>query len=88
MRNSINLFLRNITNITVVIFAIPFFSIQAHAQNETVAEEITVPYPTIINLAIEWKIQGDDNQNGLVNIQFRDTRNLNGRINIQEEFLI
>ena len=34
--------------------------------------EVSAPYPTIINLAIEWKIQGDDNQNGIVNLKFRE----------------
>ena len=45
---------------------------QAVAQNETIPGEITTPYPTIINLAIEWKIQGDDNQNGIVSVRFRE----------------
>ena len=49
-----------------------FCSMQALAQNETIPGEITTPYPTIINLAIEWKIQGDDNQNGIVSIRFRE----------------
>jgi hypothetical protein len=41
------------------------------AQNQTIAGEVITPYPTIINLAVEWKIKGDDNQNGVVTLQFR-----------------
>src|ERR1700752_2455071 len=49
-----------------------FLSMQAIAQNETIAGEITTPYPTIVNLAIEWKIQGDENHNGVVSVKFRE----------------
>jgi hypothetical protein len=41
------------------------------AQNATTPGELTTPYPTIINLAIEWKIQGDDNLNGVVEVSYR-----------------
>ena len=47
------------------------FTVPALAQNETIAGKPTAPYPTVINLAIEWKIQGDENQNGLVKVKFR-----------------
>src|SRR5690349_16179459 len=43
----------------------------ALAQNTTVAGEVTTPYPTVTNLAIDWKIQGDDNLNGVVTVKFR-----------------
>ncbi len=42
------------------------------AQNKTIPGEITTPYPTIINLAVEWTIQGDDNQNGVVKVNYRE----------------
>ena len=45
---------------------------QASAQDYTVPGDITTPYPTIINLAIEWQIQGDNNENGIVNVKFRE----------------
>ena len=48
------------------------FGLQIFAQNRTIPGEVTTPYPTIINLAIEWYIQGDDNQNGIVSVQFRE----------------
>ncbi len=43
----------------------------AQGQNNTVPGELISPYPTIANLAIEWAIKGDDNQNGVVTVQFR-----------------
>ncbi|GEM_PF-358054 len=42
------------------------------AQNFTVPGEVTTPYPTIINLGVEWNIRGDDNLNGTVTVQFRE----------------
>ena len=43
----------------------------ALAQNSTVAGEVSAPYPTIANLAVDWKIQGDDNLNGVVAVRYR-----------------
>jgi len=45
---------------------------QIIAQDRTLPGKVITPYPTIINLAIEWNIQGDDNQNGTVSVQFRE----------------
>ena len=42
------------------------------AQDLTIPGKVFTPYPTIINLAIEWIIQGDDNKNGVVSVQFRE----------------
>ncbi len=42
------------------------------AQDNTIAGEIKTPYPTVLNLAIEWFIEGDDNQNGTVKVRFRE----------------
>jgi hypothetical protein len=39
--------------------------------NATVHGEVTTPYPTIQNLAVEWKIEGDANLNGTVVVRFR-----------------
>jgi len=41
------------------------------AQNATVAGEVSLPYPTLTNLSIEWKIEGDDNLNSVVYVQYR-----------------
>jgi hypothetical protein len=40
-------------------------------QNATVPGEVSTPYPTITNLSVEWKIQGDDNLNSRVTIHYR-----------------
>ncbi len=42
------------------------------AQDQTIPGKVTTPYPTIINLAVEWHIQGDDNLNGTVTVQYRE----------------
>src|SRR5688572_17487490 len=39
----------------------------------TVAGDVSAPHPTLTNLSIEWKIEGDDNLNGVVNVRFRAT---------------
>ena len=49
-----------------------FLSQFSSGQDFTVPGEVTVPYPTILNLAVEWKIQGDENLNGIVYVQFRE----------------
>ncbi|HEY6974840.1 MAG TPA: right-handed parallel beta-helix repeat-containing protein [Chitinophagaceae bacterium] len=73
MRNPVVRFSKYICSLTFIIFADIFFcNINAVAQNETIPGEITTPYPTLINLAIEWKIKGDDNQNGVVHVRFRE----------------
>ena len=41
------------------------------AENATTPGELSTPYPTLTNLAIEWKISGDDNLNGVVEVQYR-----------------
>jgi hypothetical protein len=43
----------------------------AHAADATVPGEVTTPYPTLINLGIEWQIEGDDNENGRVAVRYR-----------------
>jgi hypothetical protein len=43
----------------------------AIAGNSTVPGEVSAPYPTITNLSLEWMIEGDDNLNGVVTVQFR-----------------
>src|SRR5687768_13338494 len=73
MRNPGNLILKHTSYLPFVFIAIILFcGLQTLAQNESIAGEISTPYPTIINLAIEWKIQGDDNQNGIVRVRFRE----------------
>jgi len=45
--------------------------VAARAQNRTIPGEVTTPYPTIHNLAIEWTIEGDDNRDGVVRVRYR-----------------
>jgi len=45
--------------------------VPALAQNATVAGEVTTPYPTIVSLSVEWMIEGGDNLNGRVEVQYR-----------------
>ncbi len=51
---------------------IVLMGISGFAHDSTIPGEVFTPYPTIINLAVEWNIQGDDNQNGIVTVQFRE----------------
>jgi hypothetical protein len=48
-------------------------------QNRTIPGKVISSYPTIRNLSIEWYIQGDDNQNGVVLVRYREKAKLNGR---------
>ena len=41
------------------------------AGNATVAGEVSAPYPTILNLSLEWRIEGDDNFDGRVGVEYR-----------------
>lgn len=41
------------------------------AEDATRPGEVTTPYPTLIHLAVEWHIEGDDNLNGVVSVRFR-----------------
>ncbi len=43
------------------------------AADATVPGDVSVPYPTILNLSIEWHIEGDDNLNGRVAVEYRRT---------------
>ena len=43
----------------------------ASARNATVAGRFTVEHPTLLNLGFEWSIQGDENRNAEVAVQFR-----------------
>ncbi|QDS96913.1 right-handed parallel beta-helix repeat-containing protein [Adhaeretor mobilis] len=40
-------------------------------RNATTPGEVTTPYPTLHQLAVEWEIDGDDNLNGVVTTQYR-----------------
>ncbi|HYF52562.1 MAG TPA: hypothetical protein VEJ63_24355, partial [Planctomycetota bacterium] len=42
------------------------------AENATTPGELTSPYPTITNLAVDWKIKGDENLNAVCTVKFRE----------------
>ena len=44
----------------------------AIAADATTPGTVTTPYPTIVHLAVEWEIDGDDNLNGTVAVRFRE----------------
>ncbi len=54
------------------LFFFIFPGLTTGAQDKTIPGPVTTPYPTIINLAVEWAIQGDDNMNGVVTVQYRE----------------
>ena len=41
------------------------------SENATIPGEISTPYPTLTCLAVEWLIEGDDNQNGEVKVSYK-----------------
>jgi len=41
------------------------------ADDVTTPGKVTTPHPTIINLAVEWHVNGDDNLNGRVSVRYR-----------------
>jgi hypothetical protein len=43
----------------------------AFGLDATIPGELTVPYPTITNLAVEWEIKGDDDLDGVVEVEYR-----------------
>ncbi|MBL7696938.1 MAG: right-handed parallel beta-helix repeat-containing protein [Chitinophagaceae bacterium] len=47
----------------------------AYCQDATIPGEVSSPYPTITNLAVEWMITGDDNVNGIVTVHYREKGN-------------
>ncbi len=69
--------LLNNRNVLLHFLAILFFIVicslnTGYSQNKTIPGKLTVLYPTLINLAVEWEIQGDDNLNGVVNVSYRE----------------
>jgi MYXO-CTERM domain-containing protein len=45
----------------------------AFAQNATTPGAVTTPYPTTQAISIEWAIAGDANQDGVVEVQYRES---------------
>ena len=53
--------------VTIVALTLP--SRAAADDNATIAGDVSTPHPTILNLAVEWKITGDANLNGKVSVR-------------------
>lgn len=53
--------------LSLAAFAIPVFS----NPNATVPGEVSCPYPTLHNLAVEWNIEGDENRDCSVAVRYR-----------------
>jgi hypothetical protein len=62
---------KTICKISFLLVYILFTWTGIQAQDHTIPGEITTPFPTLKNLAVEWDIQGDDNLNGRVEVAYR-----------------
>ena len=63
-------FTRKITNLLLLLLLLS--GAEGFSQNKTSPGRLITLYPTLINLAVEWEIQGDDNLNGVVSVMFRE----------------
>jgi hypothetical protein len=55
----------------LAIAAVLCLTAMAMAADATVPGDVTTPYPTLTNLAVEWAIKGDDNLNATVTVRYR-----------------
>lgn len=62
---------RRTTKIMNKLFPLLFIAASTGAADSTTPGEITTPYPTITNLAVEWRIEGDDNLNATCGVRYR-----------------
>lgn len=44
----------------------------ASAQSATTPREVTTPHPTLEHISIEWAIDGDDDEDGVVTVRYRE----------------
>jgi len=64
--------MNQLTRVLAVLLALGFMSLGKPADNNAVVPgEFIVEPPTLMNLGFEWKIQGDDNRNATVTVQYR-----------------
>jgi hypothetical protein len=72
-KTKLNKIIRQVLSVALpaLVFYLPGPARSSPAGNATLPGEITTPYPTITNLAVEWKISGDDNLNGVVEVKYR-----------------
>src|SRR5687767_11053215 len=62
---------RFILRVFICTIASFFAGVPLLAADATVPGEVSTPYPTIRNLAVEWKIEGDDNLNATATVRYR-----------------
>lgn len=56
----------------VILLALVFSLLaSSRIENATIPGDISTPYPTLTCLAVEWLIDGDDNENGRVDVSYR-----------------
>ncbi len=60
-------------SIDFTLAAICLIAATSFAMDKTIPGEVTTPYPTITNLAVEWHIEGDDDEDGQVRLWYRQT---------------
>src|SRR4029079_5100873 len=58
-------------NLTLASLALLTISFVAHAEDRVTPGEPTVEPPTLISLGIDWPIEGDDNRNASVGVEYR-----------------
>jgi MYXO-CTERM domain-containing protein len=59
------------TRALVVALALSFATTAA-AQDATTAGAVTTPHPTLEHISIDWAIEGDDDEDGVVTVRFRE----------------
>jgi hypothetical protein len=55
----------------LALLAVTFTAVASFAAKATVPGKITLPYPTLTNLAVEWRIEGDDNLDAVCLTSYR-----------------
>ena len=59
---------------------LPFFLLTTlHAADSTTPGEVTTPFPTLTNLAVEWQIGGDDDLDAACELKYRKEGETNWR---------
>ncbi len=54
-----------------LLLAAVLVSTLSHAGDATIPGEITTPFPTITNLAVQWQLEGDDDLDATCSVRFR-----------------
>ncbi|MBW7997868.1 MAG: right-handed parallel beta-helix repeat-containing protein [Candidatus Glassbacteria bacterium] len=60
-----------LVSIIAALCTVVLCSASGYGDNRTVPGEVTTPFPTITNLAVEWQLEGDDDEDGRVRVWYR-----------------